>query len=69
MPHYALDFKLRGHEKHSHEAGWRSEYIMKIGEKRRKNLALVRLLRIITTIPATPKPIRISLNMLTLTLI
>ena len=43
---------------------WVNEkYIMKMGEKSRKNLPLVTLFAVMTTIPAIPNPIRSNLDM------
>jgi formate hydrogenlyase subunit 4 len=43
-------------------------YIMKIGEKIRKNLALVMLLTVMMTTPAIPNPMSSSLNAIVVTL-
>lgn len=52
----ALDLELGCDEEEADEAAWEVKYTMKMGEKSRKNLRVVRALIMSSTSPAMPKP-------------
>jgi hypothetical protein len=54
---HAVQIELSSEEEESDETEWMGVYTMKTGENSRKNLPLLRLLIVMMTRPAIPKPI------------
>jgi hypothetical protein len=57
-----VEVEFSSEEEQADDAGWGEGYTMKMGEKRRKNLPLVRLFTVCRMSPAMPKPMSRSLG-------